>query len=63
MYKPHLTTQLTFPDESLHFLFDDVLGNLELCHTNGDHYDCIVNVMDQCSTKPPVLHKYVSEVL
>ena len=42
MYKPHLTTQLTFPDESLHFLFDDVLGHLELCHTNGDHYDCIV---------------------
>ena len=66
MYKPHLNTQLTFPDESLHFLFDDVLGHLELCHTNGDHYDCIINVMDQCSTKPPVLqecHKYVSEVL
>lgn len=66
MYKPHLTANLKFPDEELHFLFDDTLGHLELCHSNGNHYDCVINVMDQCPTKPPVLqecHKYVSEVL
>ena len=66
MYKPHLTTHLKFPDEDLRFLFDDILSHLELCHTNGNHYDCVINAMDQCSTKPPVLqecHKYVSKVL
>ena len=66
MYKPHSLANLKFPDEELHFLFDNILSHLELCHTNGNHYNCIVNVMNQCSIKPPALqecHKYVSEVL
>ena len=66
MYKPQSTTSLKFPDEELHFLFDDILGHLELCHTNGNHYDCVVTAEEQCSTTPPVLeecHEYVSEVL
>ena len=66
MYKPHLIANLKFPDQDLHFLFDNILNHLEICHTNGNHYDCVINVMDQCSTKPPALqecHEYVSEVL
>ena len=55
MYKPHLTTQFTFPDEGLHVLFDDAPSYLELSYTNGDYYNGIVNVRDQCSTKSPVL--------
>ena len=66
MYKPHSTTSLKFLEDELHFLFDDVLGHLELCHTNGNHYDCVLTTIDQCPIKPPVLqecHEYVSEVL
>ena len=33
MFKPHLATQLTFPDKNLHFLFDDALSHLESYHT------------------------------
>jgi len=48
------------------FLFNGILNHLEVCHTNGNHYDCVISVNDQCSTVPPVLqecHKHVSEVL
>jgi len=37
MYKPHLKTNLKFPNEDLNFLFDNILNHLEICHTNGNH--------------------------
>ena len=66
MYKPQSITSLKFPDEELNFCLIIFLGHPELCHINGNHYDCVVTAEDQCSTTPPVLqecHKYVSKVL
>jgi len=72
LYKPYSKTSLRFPDElSLSkndhdFLFKGTLRHLELCHTNRNHYDCVVTLSDQCSVECPVLsgcHQYVGEVL
>ena len=57
MYKPQSTTSLKFPDEELRFLFDNILGHLELCYTNGNHYDCVVTAEEQCSTTPPIFRR------
>ena len=65
MYQPQSIANLKFPDE-LSFLFKNTLNHLEICHTNGNHYDCVINTMDQCSTIPPFLleyHEHVNDVL
>ena len=64
LYKPHSTTSLKFPDElpmkNLYFLFDGILGHLELCHTNRNHYDCVLTMSGQCSLESPCISEWMS---
>ena len=44
MYKLHLKANLKFPNKDVNFQFDNILSHLEICDTNGNHYECVINV-------------------
>lgn len=59
-YEPHPPHQLVLPD--VHFPELTKMTHLELCHTNNNHFDCIVNNANHFSMELPNLPGVVSNV-
>ena len=60
IYKPQFSNDISFPKETeINFLstFNAILQHLEICHTNGCHYDCVVDDNSQIPLQPPDLPK------
>lgn len=58
LYKPDYSVNLVFPAETeakCLSTFVTILQHLEICHTNGCHYDCVMDYNDQIPLKPPCL--------
>ena len=63
-YKPHEATNLQFPTENYPRTLN-AMDHMELCHTGGCHFDCIVdeeNLFPLVCPRLPESHIYIDKV-